>query len=211
MENNFNSHLFKLKNAVDMTGLGLDEGIMETVANFNYSGIKTSGSCYGHVDEKEDGIQNIRLPFIWVDADCWEELQIAESVYERDICIKYKISRDDLFDTLDLYWDDKLKLKMTELQLKIAEEYVGLRDGLYSSELGLKYKNGLLRVQEKINVLLAEFYRSRTADKKYKLINRHNKGRVCSTLEQRIDIVSEKDLELCRKEIEDFGLFLKNR
>ena len=122
-----------------------------------------------------------------------------------------KISRDDLFDTLDLYWDDKLKLKMTELQLKIAEEYVGLRDGLYSSELGLKYKNGLLRVQEKINVLLAEFYRSRTADKKYKLINRHNKGRVCSTLEQRIDIVSEKDLELCRKEIEDFGLFLKNR
>lgn len=45
--------LLEIESRTDLEGLGLDEGVKETVAAFNLLGIPTSQSCEGHANQKE--------------------------------------------------------------------------------------------------------------------------------------------------------------
>ncbi len=189
----------------DRLGLGIDEGIKETVTAFMVNGFPTSSSCEGHADRA--------LPVPWIEVRATnepEERFVGQNEAFERVAKRYGLSLEDVKfgKNIDAYWD-----AMKECSKEETEEYK-------------KWQEENDKLQMRAQKLLEDFYEGRKVEPDIKLKTHkyvgdfriHNGGKDYEDLighdeevsEERIKKRAEK-LAKYKKEMDEFTDFLKKK
>ena len=144
----------KVEEFADLKGMGVDEGIKETVAVFNSMELSTSASCEGHLGgESKHGYL---VP--WVDFEApnqpkWR-FENEEEIYEQ-VAQKYTVSVEEVFrGRHEQAWAEASRL------ISQQEETVEYKEWEKEND----------KLLEKVNSLLQEFYSTRDASDEARII-----------------------------------------
>jgi hypothetical protein len=192
----------------DAMGVGIDEGIKETIVAFNVSGISTSASCEGHYEGKGD-----HRPWPWVAVaapDEPEERFVGEMQVFQNASMAHGVSLEELRrgHPEELYW---------EVQKQVSR-------GLVTPEYQ-EWEKQNKELHAKITKLIDEFYKDREIDEDARLQAGENDGGQFEVSSEKGLLVKFLDNELTneerknlldklprrQKEMQDFTAFLKAR
>ncbi len=197
----------------DLHGMGIDEGIKDTVVAFNVHEIPTAQSCEGHLENEAH--HGYPVPWITVEA-----LHKPQWRYEREgeiyqqVAQKYNITVEDVLRAHnEEAWIEARKLSSEQEE---ASEFKAWDE-----------ENTKLFI--KVEGLLKEFYSDRVASEEVRIIadrtaeglEVHNGGKfyIPHDRKERLEAeLTEQEraripevLKTCQKEMQDFTAFLKNK
>lgn len=145
----------KVEDYADATGLGIDEGIKESVTAFNVNGLPTSQSCEGHDFSYGSGFH---MPWPWVRVEVPNEPTerfVGENALYEEVAKRENVSLDEL-----------KKGRPENL-------YVEVQKKIFENEETDEYKkwdeqNTVLL--QKVKSLLVEFYKNRKVEPNVEII-----------------------------------------
>lgn len=190
----------------DKLGLGIDEGIKETVTAFKVHDFSTSSSCEGHID------RGIPIPYVEVSAPNEpEERFIGQNEAFERVAKKYNLPAEEVKSAKhdNAYWEAMKECSKN----RETEEYK-------------KWDEENKKFQANAQKLLEEFYEGRKVETDIELkaetivggFRVHNGGEDYNDLIENPEKVSEerkqertKKLTMYKKEMDDFTRFLKNK
>jgi hypothetical protein len=190
----WDTFLKKIDITTDNLGMPIDENIKQAIVAMNLLGLRTAGSCQGHVDEY------ILFPYIYCEVKGEPKLKYdGERSIRIKIIKKYNIKNWNIVYTNDEIWNDYWT------QVK-------------SLENSNKYKKWAKKNEslgKKISLLINKFNKKRnpTNNNKLQVIRMYPGYRIVALDVKKENLFSKKEkiklIKLSQKEFADFTIFLK--